>query len=85
MHQKAENLYLKDNNPNSVPDQIIDARDKKDFDGAGDGKSSNIKGAINLPFDELLNKDGTFKSDAEIKEVFKTKNISTEKDSYFMC
>ena len=60
--------------------QIVDARDKKDFDGAGDGKRSHIENSINLPFADLLNEDGTFKSDAEIAELFKGLGISTEKE-----
>ena len=60
--------------------QVIDARDKTDFDGAGDGKRSHIENSINLPFAELLSEDGTFKSDAEISGLFKGLGISTEKE-----
>ena len=65
--------------------QIVDAREKEAFDGAGDGQRSHIENSINLPFTDLLNEDGTFKSDADIAEIFKGRGISTEKEQNFMC
>jgi 3-mercaptopyruvate sulfurtransferase SseA len=47
--------------------QVIDARDAADYGKPGDGKNNSIKNSINLPFEEVLNADGTFKSDDEIK------------------
>ena len=63
MHQVAEEL---DSRPSDFK-QVIDARDAADYGKSGDGKNSNIKNSINLPFEEVLNADGTFKSDDEIK------------------
>ena len=48
-------------------------------------KSGNIKGSINLPFQKLLEKDRTFKKKDELIEIFKTKEVSIEKEMAFTC
>ena len=60
MHKLAEKLK---DDAGAQGFQIVDAREKKDFDASGDGKRSNIENSINLPIDDLLNQDGTLKSD----------------------
>ena len=70
--------------------QLIDARGEKRFLGLQpeprkELKSGNIKGSINLPFQKLLKTDGTFKKRDELIKIFKTKNVSIEKEMAFTC
>ena len=70
--------------------QLIDARGEKRFLGLQaeprkELKSGNIKGSINLPFQKLLEKDRTFKKKDELIEIFKTKEVSIEKEMAFTC
>jgi len=70
--------------------QLIDARGEKRFLGLEaeprkELKSGNIKGSINLPFQKLLEKDRTFKKKDELIEIFKTKEVSIEKEMAFTC
>jgi thiosulfate/3-mercaptopyruvate sulfurtransferase len=70
--------------------QLIDARGERRFLGLQaeprkELKSGNIKGSINLPFQKLLEKDRTFKKKDELIEIFKTKEVSIEKEMAFTC
>jgi len=70
--------------------QLIDARGEQRFLGLQpeprkELRSGNIKGSINLPFQKLLEKDRTFKKKDELIEIFKTKNVSFEKEMAFTC
>ena len=70
--------------------QLIDARGEKRFLGLQaeprkELKSGNIKGSINLPFQKLLEKDRTFKKKDELIEIFKTKEVSIEKEMACTC
>ena len=40
---------------------------------------------MNLPFPKLLNEDGTMKSQAEIAELYKGIELSTEKKTVSFC
>ena len=70
--------------------QLLDARGKQRFLGLQpeprkELKSGNIKGSINLPFQKLLEEDGTFKKKDQLIEIFKTKKVSFEKEMAFTC
>ena len=70
--------------------QLIDARGEKRFLGLQpeprEGlRSGHIKNSINLPFQLLINEDGTFKKINELKQIFKEKKINIEKDKAFSC
>ena len=71
--------------------KVIDARSKERFEGKVPEprkglKSGCIKNSLCIPFDQCLNKDKTFKSIDELKEIFKLslKNINQE-DIVFSC
>ena len=71
--------------------KVIDARSKERFEGKVPEprkglKSGCIKNSLCIPFDQCLNKDKTFKSIDELKEIFKLslKNINQE-DLVFSC
>ena len=70
--------------------QLLDARGEQRFLGLQpeprkELKSGNIKGSINLPFQNLLNKDRTFKKKEDLIEIFKSKKVSIEKEMAFTC
>lgn len=56
-------------------EQIIDARDAVRFSGEGEDTVHNlagghIPGALNLPFPQVMNDDGTFKQDDDLRAAF---------------
>ena len=59
---------------------IIDARDSGQYTGQiarGEGRRGHIPGAINIPREELLDPaNGTFRSNAEIQQVFDSAKVS---------
>ncbi len=70
--------------------QLVDARGEQRFLGLQpeprkELKSGNIKGSINLPFQNLLEEDRTFKKKNELIEIFRTKKVSVEKEMAFTC
>ena len=70
--------------------QLLDARGERRFLGLQpeprkELKSGNIKGSINVPFQQLLEKDRTFKKKNELIEIFKNKKVSFEKEMAFTC
>lgn len=65
---------------------VIDVREKDRYDGKTepiDEIAGHIPGAVNVPFKENLNEDGTFKSPAILHEKYAEilKNIPSEKTS----
>ncbi len=80
-----------DHNINKQDFKVIDARSKDRFNGKVPEprkglRSGNIKNSFCIPFNECLNKNKTFKSSKELKDVFETclKNIN-EKNIVFSC
>ena len=70
--------------------QLIDARGEQRFLGLQteprrELRSGNIKGSINLPFQKVINKNRTFKKKDELIKIFKSKDISFEKEMVFSC
>ncbi|WP_027364758.1 sulfurtransferase [Desulfotruncus alcoholivorax] len=53
---------------------IIDARSDEEYGGRG-----HIPGAINIPWDQLINEDMTFKNASDLKKVFLDKEVTPEK------
>lgn len=76
-----------DNSRNITTDQlikefddlvIIDTREKDEFLGAtkfGEARGGHIKGAVNIPFNSFLEKDGTLKDPKVIEKILKSKGI----------
>ena len=70
--------------------QLIDARGEQRFLGLQpeprkELRSGNIKGSINLPFQKIINENRTFKKKDELIKIFKSKDISFEKEMAFTC
>ena len=70
--------------------EIIDARSASRFAGAEpeprEGlRSGHIPGARNVPFGDLLNKDGTMKSPKECRAVFEAAGVDLSKPAITTC
>ncbi|WP_067842033.1 sulfurtransferase [Nocardia lijiangensis] len=48
-------------------------------------RPGHIPGAINVPWSKAANEDGTFKSDAELTEIYKEAGLDGEKDTIAYC
>ncbi|OEF96703.1 sulfurtransferase [Desulfuribacillus alkaliarsenatis] len=67
---------------------IIDTRNPKEYEGAtdfGEARGGHIPNAINIPFKEFLNNDGTIKSIPEIQTLMSNNNISTSDQIVTYC
>jgi thiosulfate/3-mercaptopyruvate sulfurtransferase len=67
--------------------QIIDARSEKEYCGeeARAKRGGAIPGAKNLDWTDLLNKDGHFKSAAQLRQLFKAHDISLKEPAVTYC
>ena len=72
MHDVARLLYHTSDHDNI---QVLDARSAERFSGTGSERPGvrhgSIQHSINVPFNFLVNKDGTLKSTEEIDAIFK--------------
>lgn len=69
---------------------VIDARSADRFSGASEEprpgiQSGHIPGSANIPFPNVVDKEGHFKSPAEIEELFKLKSLDPKKPSIVLC
>ncbi len=53
---------------------IIDARSAEEFSGRG-----HIPGAVNIPWDQLIKEDQTFKTVNDLEKIFAAQNITPDK------
>jgi thiosulfate/3-mercaptopyruvate sulfurtransferase len=70
MRATAQDVLATLNQPGTL---LIDARDTAQYSGAvarGHGRVGHIPGAINVPREELIAGDGTFRSNAELSQTF---------------
>lgn len=70
--------------------QIVDARSAERFSGKAPEpraglRSGHIPGSLNLPYDQLINDDGTLKSAEDIKAVFKAANVDLDRPVATTC
>jgi thiosulfate/3-mercaptopyruvate sulfurtransferase len=87
MWQHAQQLYTKGKDYDV---QVLDARSPGRFDGTLPEPRKGIRGghmknSVNVPFYRLLNLDGTFKSNKEIKKVFHKQGADITKPSISSC
>ena len=67
---------------------VIDARAKDEYEGAqnyGEARGGHVPGAINIPFNEFLNKDGTLKTAGEIKAILDSNGIDKDDEIVTYC
>jgi len=68
--------------------RLVDARDAGQYSGAlsrGHGRAGHIPGAINVPREELIASDGTFRSDEELRAVFAGAAVQPEERVIAYC
>lgn len=67
---------------------LVDARESAQYTGAlarGHGRAGHIPGAINIPREELIASDGTFRSEEELRQVFARKNVEPSERVIAYC
>ncbi len=67
---------------------IIDVRDKSEYEGAtkyGEARGGHLPGAINITFNEFLNKDGTLKTAQEIQIILDDNGIKKDDEIVTYC
>ncbi|MCU0948143.1 MAG: sulfurtransferase [Porphyrobacter sp.] len=74
----------------SKAEQVIDARSADRVYGTGidpvhGGQNGRIPGALNLPFTQVLNDDGTYKSPAELRSAFKAAGLDLARPVVASC
>lgn len=73
----------------SGAEEVVDARSEKRFTGEeGDPRglaAGHIPGSKNLPFDRLLNADGTFKDKGELQAAFDAAGVDGSKPLVTTC
>jgi thiosulfate/3-mercaptopyruvate sulfurtransferase len=78
------------------PDKIlVDVRSNDEYNGTTLAPSEyfseygqiggHIPGAINVPWNLMVNEDGTFKSQVELKKLYESLNITSEKEVITYC
>jgi thiosulfate/3-mercaptopyruvate sulfurtransferase len=69
--------------------KIIDSRAKKEYDGAtdfGEARGGHIPGAVNIPYPDVFNSDGTVKSDADLRAMFDEAGLTDKTaEAVFYC
>jgi thiosulfate/3-mercaptopyruvate sulfurtransferase len=68
--------------------RLIDARDIGQYSGTvsrGHGRAGHIPGAINVPREELIAPDGTFRSNDELRAVFAGASVKPEERVIAYC
>ncbi len=67
---------------------LIDTREEKEYEGGvyyGEETGGHIPGAINIPFVDLFNDDGTLKSQADLSAMFEENGISRDDEVVTYC
>lgn len=67
---------------------LIDARDSAQYSGAtarGHGRAGHIPGALNIPREELVASDGTFRSDEQLQQVFTSHHVDSQQRIIAYC
>jgi thiosulfate/3-mercaptopyruvate sulfurtransferase len=68
--------------------KLLDARDAGQYTGKivrGHGRAGHIPGAINIPREELIAADGTFRGNEELQQVFSAAHIKPDERVVAYC
>lgn len=68
--------------------KLVDARDVGQYSGSvvrGEGRPGHIPGAINIPREELIAADGTFRSNEALQKVFATSQLTPDERIVAYC
>lgn len=75
-------------NANLEKIKIIDTRDVSEYNGAtkyGEKRGGHLPGAINIPWTQVFNSDGTFKSQKDLEALFSSKGINKNDEIVTYC
>ena len=67
---------------------VVDSRTDEEFNGwtlYGESRGGHITGAIQIPYEWFFKEDKTFLDVAELKELFESKGITTDKEVTSYC
>lgn len=73
---------------NSNKIKIVDSRAQTEFGGAtdfGEKRGGHLPGAINIPFKEVFNDDGTVKATSDLKDLFTKAGLTPEDEIVTYC
>jgi len=68
--------------------KIVDARSDKEYKGATDyseSRGGHLPGAINLPFEQMYNQDGTIKGTDDLRKLFADAGLKAEDEIVTYC
>lgn len=68
--------------------KIVDSRTIKEYEGAtdfGEARGGHLANALNIPFGDTFNEDGTVKSTDELKELFINAGLNPEDNIVTYC
>lgn len=72
-------------NLHSKAEQVVDARGADRFSGAAGEGHGHIPGSVNLPFTQLFNADGTWKTGDALKAAFADAGVDLDKPLVTTC
>ncbi|WP_321392121.1 3-mercaptopyruvate sulfurtransferase [Emcibacter sp.] len=77
-------------NLESKREQVVDARSAARFNAESEEprpgmKSGHIPGSLNLPYDQLFNEDGTYRSPEQIRQIFEETGVDLHKPIITTC
>ncbi len=89
-HTRIRNAEQVLANISSHREQVLDARSAPRFSGTMPEprtgvRGGHVPGAINLPYTDLLNADGTMRNVDELRAIFAAKNIAMNRPVTTMC
>ena len=85
MRATAQDVLAALNQPGTL---LIDARDTAQYSGEvarGHGRAGHIPGAINVPREELIASDGTFRDSEELRQVFTRNQVKPDERVIAYC
>jgi thiosulfate/3-mercaptopyruvate sulfurtransferase len=77
--------WIKANRPNI---KIVDSRSRKEYDGAtdyGEARGGHLPQAINIPFENMFNKNGSLKSSQELTKLFTDAGLQPDNQIVTYC
>lgn len=85
MRATAQDVLAALNQPGT---RVIDARETAQYNGTlvrGHGRPGHIPGAINIPREELIAEDGTFRDNEALRQVFESAQVRPEERVIAYC